>query len=43
MIGVINNGMNLLGVSSYYQQMVKGAIILGAVLLDQFIGQKRGN
>lgn len=34
MIGVINNGMDLLNVSSYYQQIVKGCIILGAVLLD---------
>ncbi|MFM0012897.1 ABC transporter permease [Paraburkholderia sediminicola] len=34
MIGVINNGLNLLGVSSYYQQVVKGVIIVGAVLLD---------
>lgn len=33
-IGVINNGMDLLNVSSYYQQIVKGCIILGAVLLD---------
>lgn len=33
-IGTINNGLDLLGVSSYYQQVVKGAIIVGAVLLD---------
>lgn len=33
-IGIINNGMDLLNVSSYYQQIVKGLIILGAVLLD---------
>jgi putative xylitol transport system permease protein len=33
-IGVINNGLDLLGVSSYYQQLVKGCIIVGAVLLD---------
>ncbi len=35
-IGVINNGLDLLGVSSYYQQVIKGAIIIGAVLLDSF-------
>lgn len=40
MIGVINNMMNLLNVSSYYQQIVKGAIILGAVLLDIFLTHK---
>jgi len=34
-IGVINNGLNLLNVSSYYQQIVKGVIIVGAVILDQ--------
>ena len=32
-IGVINNGLDLLGVSSYYQQVIKGVIIT-AVLLD---------
>jgi inositol transport system permease protein len=35
MIGVINNGMNLLGISPYFQQVVKGFIIIGAVLLDR--------
>ncbi|MCX5493349.1 ABC transporter permease [Kaistia dalseonensis] len=33
-IGTINNGLDLLGISSYYQQVVKGSIIVGAVLLD---------
>ena len=31
-IGVIDNGMNLVGVSSFFQQIVKGIIILIAVL-----------
>jgi ribose transport system permease protein len=35
MIGVINNGMNLLGISPYFQLVVKGLIIIGAVLLDR--------
>ncbi len=35
-IGVINNGLDILGVSSYYQQVVKGVIIIAAVLLDSF-------
>lgn len=35
LIGTINNGMNLLMISSYYQLVVKGAIIVGAVLLDR--------
>jgi ribose/xylose/arabinose/galactoside ABC-type transport system permease subunit len=34
-IGVINNGLNLLNVSAFYQQVVKGAVILLAVLLDR--------
>lgn len=36
-IGVISNGLNLIGVSSYWQLIVKGLIIVCAVLLD---GQK---
>lgn len=31
-IGVIDNGMNLVGVSAFFQQIVKGVIILAAVL-----------
>ncbi len=34
-IGVLNNGMNLIGVSSFFQQVVKGAVILLAVLIDR--------
>ena len=33
-IGTLNNGLNLLDVSSYYQQIIKGIIILGAVCFD---------
>ena len=33
-IGTLNNGMNLLGISSFYQQVVKGIVIIIAVLLD---------
>lgn len=36
-IGIISNGLNLIGVSSYWQLIVKGMIIACAVLLD---GQK---
>lgn len=35
LIGVINNGLDLLNVSSYYQQVIKGVIIVGAVWLDR--------
>lgn len=34
-IGVLDNGLNLLNVSSFYQQIVKGGVILLAVLLDR--------
>ncbi len=36
LIGVITNGLDLLSVSSYIQQVVKGAIIIGAILFDRF-------
>ncbi len=35
-ISVIQNGLNLLNVSSYVSQIVIGAVIVGAVLLDRF-------
>ncbi len=34
-IGVINNGMDLLGVDAFYKYVVKGSIIILAVLLDR--------
>lgn len=33
-IGVLNNGMNLLKINSYWQFIVKGCVILGAVYVD---------
>ncbi len=33
-IAVINNGLDLMSVSSYYQQVIKGGIIVLAVLVD---------
>jgi ribose/xylose/arabinose/galactoside ABC-type transport system permease subunit len=35
LMGVIGNGLDLLNVSSYYQQIVKGVIIIGAVWIDR--------
>lgn len=40
-IGCIYNGMNLVGVSSYYQTIVKGAMIIAAVLFDQLINKRK--
>ena len=34
-IGTINNGMDLLGVDAFYKQIVKGSIIILAVLIDR--------
>lgn len=34
-ISVLNNGLNILGVSSYYQDVIKGFVILVAVLSDR--------
>lgn len=39
-MGVINNGLDLMGVSSYYQQVIKGTIIIGAILLDSLRKEK---
>jgi inositol transport system permease protein len=34
-IGVLNNGLDLLNVSAYWQQIVKGMIIVAAIILDE--------
>jgi ribose transport system permease protein len=39
LISVINNGMNLLGINPFYQLVVKGVIIIGAVFLDRLRDQ----
>ena len=33
-LGVLNNGLNLMGVSAYWQQIIKGGIIVAAVIID---------
>ncbi|MFT8356954.1 MAG: ribose ABC transporter permease [Bifidobacterium aquikefiri] len=33
-IGVLNNGLNIIGVSTFWQQVVEGAVIIVAVLVD---------
>ena len=35
LIGVLNNVMNLINIESYMQQIVLGAVILFAVVLDE--------
>jgi ribose/xylose/arabinose/galactoside ABC-type transport system permease subunit len=39
-IGIMINSLTLLGVSSFYQQIVKGIIIIGAVMLDMQIKKR---
>ena len=34
-IGVLNNILDLMNVSAYFQQIIKGCIIVGAVIIDQ--------
>lgn len=40
-MGVLRNGLNLLGVSSFLQQIVIGAVIVGAVLVDTMLKRSR--
>ncbi len=40
-IGVLNNGMNLMGVHTHYQLVAKGVIIVFAVLLDSYLKRRR--
>ncbi len=39
-LGMISNGLNLLHVNPYYQYIIKGLIILFAILMDQ-LGRKK--
>jgi len=40
-IGLIYNGMNLIGISSYWQTITKGLLIIAAVLVDMFMNKRR--
>jgi ribose transport system permease protein len=40
-MGVLRNGLNLLGVSSFIQQIVIGGVIVGAVLVDTILKRDR--
>ena len=39
-VGFLGNGLNLLGVYSFYQSVFKGIVLVGAVLLDTFLKSK---
>ena len=40
-MGVLRNGLNLLGVSSFLQQIVIGVVIIGAVLTDSLVNRRK--
>lgn len=39
-IGVINNGLNILNVPTFYQQIVMGVLIIASVFLDHLVSSK---
>ena len=39
-MGIINNAMNLMYISSYWQQVVKGLIIIASVLYSIYNSKK---
>ena len=41
LIGVLNNGLVIMGVNSYYQPIVIGMIIVFSVYLDQLVKRRR--
>ena len=41
-IGILNNGLNLMGVDSNWQYIVKGLVILLAVYVDWVRNKKAG-
>ena len=41
LVGVINNGLTLAQVPAYWQDVVKGAILLAAVLYDELRRSRR--
>ena len=38
---VLSNGLNLMGVPSYYQQVIKGTVFILAVMLDLLTKRRR--
>lgn len=40
-IGVLNNGLNIIGVSAFWQQVIQGIVIIAAVLIDVLRNRKK--
>jgi putative multiple sugar transport system permease protein len=41
-IGILNNGMSILGVGTEYQQLIKGLVLLAAVAFDVYNKRRSG-
>ena len=41
LMGVLNNGMSLLGIGIDYQQVIKGLVLLAAVIFDVYNKSKQ--
>ena len=41
-MGVMNNGMSIMGIGIDYQQMIKGLVLLAAVIFDVYNKRKQG-
>jgi ribose/xylose/arabinose/galactoside ABC-type transport system permease subunit len=41
LINILRNSLNLLGVSPYYQYLVRGVILISVVVMDAYFGWKR--
>ena len=39
-LGILSNGLNLMGVPSFYQQVIKGVVLILAVMLDLYSKRK---
>jgi len=39
-VGFLANGLNLLGIQSFWQSVIKGIVLVGAVVLDRLIKEK---
>ncbi len=42
LMGVLNNGMSIMGIGIDYQQMIKGLVLLAAVIFDVYNKNKQG-
>jgi len=41
-MGVMNNGMSIMGIGIDYQQIIKGLVLLAAVIFDVYNKNKQG-